>query len=139
MNYVLEGFAPLEQYSSHAMVLKIKNHAALVSLSQGNGNKEDFQKIVAAANVTEAICMMKIGSEYSDILPPAQAAIKALHLREKEIGKYTFKAEELTAVNRMIELLDAQLAIITVQEMQESLKIVEREVQKLKSKKKEST
>jgi hypothetical protein len=99
----------------------------MVALTKGEATKDDFNRLVAAANVVEALYIMGFGKEYKDAMDNGHSALMALGQRGKKIGKLVLKAEELQALNYMMELHDAQLDVITVKHLENAIKMVERE------------
>jgi len=99
----------------------------MVSLAQGQATKEDFNRLISAANVVEALYLMGFGTEYKAEMDAGQAALIEVAQRQHKLGKFVLKADELQALNLLMELHDAQLEVITVKDLERAIKLVERE------------
>ena len=110
---------------SAGTTLKIKNHAALESVRQGLGTREDIDVLICAFNITEALAMMRIGDDWRDEIRAAQDALLAVGRRGVETGKFILRGPELTSFNLAMEIHDAQLDACTVAELEKAIEVVE--------------
>lgn len=125
MTWVLAGMKPLTSVGGEAVKLKIINHDALNNLRTGNGTKLDFDTLVEALNITEALAIHRIGADWRTEIRSAQDAVYALGRRAVTNGmRFVFKAEELNAVNLAMEVHDAQLDACTVNDLEAAIKYV---------------
>lgn len=128
LGYVVEGLQPMAGMSE-ATTLRIVNHAALAALSQGVGTRLDVNALVEALNMTEALACQAVGTEYAGEIRTGQDALLALAQRGLAAGDvYVFRAAELTAVNLAMEIHDAQLDAITLQQLDRALELVRRKL-----------
>lgn len=127
IGYVLESITPVAKHDSYLVDLKLKNHAAMSKLVRGEADMHDMTTIIAVSNIVEALWQLGFGKEYEELLAPGQNAIKALAARASETGRYVCYASEITALNALMELHDAQMDVITVRDMERALKLAKSE------------
>lgn len=128
IGYVLTGFKRLDQVGDELVTLRIKNHGALAALTQGRADALDFNMLISALNVTEALMRQQIGAEYSPALKNGQEALTAIGQRCRSIGRFVLRAEEMNALNLAMEVHDAQLEICTVDQIERAIHTVRRVV-----------
>lgn len=128
VGYVVESVSPLASHGSMLLTLKIKNHAAMAALTQGKATLKDIDTLIQAVNVTEACYRLGIGKEYSEIVVTGLAALRAVGKRGHDTGKFILRAEEMRALNELMELHDAQLETMTVGDLEKAVKIVKEEM-----------
>lgn len=122
MDYLITGMKPLACIDDELVKLCIKNHAAFASLAQGKAGKTEFDILLTAFNMTEALMMQKLGDGYHGVITEGQQAMYAIGVRSLRLGgKFIAKSEELRALNKAMELHDAQLEICTVAELEKAI------------------
>ena len=127
IGYVMESMTPVSKHDSYAVDLKIKNHMAMTHLTQGVATKEDIDKLIAVVNVVEALYRLGFGREYKDEVRAGLDALHTVAKRGATTGKFILRAQEMTALNSVMELHDAQLDVITIRDMEQALRLVEQE------------
>jgi hypothetical protein len=127
LNYVLDSITPLTRYNPNLLDLKIKNHASMLALTQGRATRDDYNRLIALANIVEALYLMGFGKTYKDVMDQGHEALLAVGRRANGSGSYVLKADEMAALNLLMELHDAQIDIITVKDMERAIKLVEKE------------
>lgn len=127
LSYVLESLTPLAKFNPNVITLKIRNHEAMLSLTQGRATREDYNRLIAMANIVEALFLMGFGKEYKDVMDQGHEALLAVGKRANGTDHYVLKADEMAALNLLMELHDAQIDIITVKDMERAIKLVEKE------------
>lgn len=127
VGYVLESLTPLVKHDDALVNLKVKNHYAMASLTQGKAIKADMDVLINMANMTEALYRMGFGSEYKDTIALGNASLLAVSRRGAESGRFILKSEEMRALNELVELHDAQLEITTVKDIERAIALVENE------------
>lgn len=127
VGFVLEGLCPVRAHTSFALDLKIKNHGALASLMQGKGTRTDIDALIAMVNITEALCRLGFGTDYSAIVRDALAGVRSLGRRYTETGSSTMRAEEIKAINAVMELHDEQMDVIVLNDMDNAIALVQKE------------
>lgn len=125
--YVMESMSPVEKHGSYLLDLKIKNHAAITALTQGRATRADIDAIITMVNVVEALYRMGFGKEYEEVVLEGLASVRAVARRGVESGRFILKAHEMTAINTVTELHDAQMEVITVKDMEKAIQIIENE------------
>lgn len=127
VGYVLESLTPVAAHDSFLIDLRIKNHAAMAELTQGKATKKEMDTIINATNMTDALLRMGFGQEYRDVLDKGQAAVLAVSRRGADSNRFILRAEEMNAINTLMELHDAQLDVMVVKDIERALQLVERE------------
>ena len=133
MEYVLEGFAPLESAGSYLMDLKLVNHSAMTELLAGRATKKQMDSLIAMSNICEALQRMGFGEGYADVTTEGRFAILSIVFRAVEKHKFIPTGLEIQMLNRLIELHDAQMDIITVQDMEKAIDLAKKELKKNKA------
>lgn len=129
MAWVKSGLLPINKVDHAGVTLKIKNHAALANITQGNGTRDDIDVVIAAMNVTEALALLGKGKDWHAEIRAAQDAILQMGKRGLAKGdKFLFTGPEMQAVNLAMDVHDAQLDECTVAELEKALQMVEREI-----------
>lgn len=129
MAWVKSGLLPINQVDHAGVTLKIKNHAALASITQGVGTRDDIDIVIAAMNVTEALAIKGKGKDWHAEIRAAQDAILTMARRGlANGGRFLFTGPEMQAVNLAMDVHDAQLDECTVAELEKALNMVEQEI-----------
>lgn len=127
MGYIKESMTPVEKHGSYLLDLKIKNHAAITALTQGRATRADLDTIITMVNMVEALYRMGFGKEYEEVVLEGLASVRAVARRGVESGRFILKAHEMTAINTVTELHDAQMEVITIKDMEKAIQIIENE------------
>lgn len=128
VNYVLTGMKPVAAVGDELLMLRLRNHGALTALTQGRANNEQFNMLIAALNMTEALMMQDMGTQYSPQLRAGQDALRAIGTRYKTIKRFVLRAEEMKALNLAMDVHDAQLEICTVAQLEHAIMTVRKTV-----------
>ena len=123
--WVINGFKPMSE-SGEAVSLKIKNHLALSDITQGQGDKNKVDVLIAAMNMAEALHIVNpaLGKEYAPEIKAAQDAIYNMAKRGVAKGRFVFTGPEMQAMNTGMEVHDAQLDACTIGELEQAIKYV---------------
>jgi hypothetical protein len=134
LNWVLSGFKPLRDMNE-ATTLRIKNHDALLQITQGTGGRAQIDILIAAMNMAEAFYRVNpmLGLEYADEIREAQDAIVAMSRRGLAKGSFLFTGLELQAMNTGMDVHDAQLDACNVGELDKALALVHAEIKNKKA------
>ena len=127
MGFVLESLSPVRSHTSFMVDLKIKNHAALDSLTKGVATRNDIDMLITMGNMTEAFARMGFGADYSEVVKGGLLSLRAVGKRGAESGRFILKAAEMTALNEFMELHDAQMEVVTLRDMDEAIALVREE------------
>ena len=120
--YVLRGMAPLSTAKSEMTLLGVKNHGAMVALTEGNGTKDDALAIHCAMFTALVMARRGTGDEWEATLDQGRMAAIALLLRGTTTGRYLFTGPELSAVNAALEVHEAQLDATTIASFEADVK-----------------
>lgn len=123
--WVINGFKPMSE-SGEAISLKIKNHSALTDVTQGHGDRNKVDVLIAAMNMAEALHIVNpaLGKEYAPEIKAAQDAIYNMAKRGVQKGSFIFTGPEMQAMNTGMEVHDAQLDVCTIAELENAIKYV---------------
>lgn len=127
MGYVKESLTPIAKHAQFLIDLKIKNHGALASLTQGVAARADIDTLIAMSNICEALYRMGFGQEYNNVVRDGSDALHAVGQRGAKMGRFVLRAEEMNALNNLMELHDAQMDVINIKHMEQAFKIVDAE------------
>jgi len=119
MNWVCGGFKPLVSIKDEDTKLRLKNHIALEAIAKGQATNADLGILIAASNMTVALKCGGFGDEYHSIARAGADAIEAL----RDSGRTACTGPELTATKRMMELHDAQLDVVRINDLDAALKL----------------
>lgn len=110
-----------------AVSLKIKNHNSMFDMVHGHGDRNNFDILVAAMNMAEALSIInpeKLGGHLETEIRAAQDALHNMGKRSLARGVFRFTGPELQAMNTGMEIHDQQLDTCNIQELDEAVKLV---------------
>lgn len=128
VTWVLAGIKPFKEVSA-SIDIRIKNHAAMDALRRGEATKADIDVLIGAFNMTEAYVKLRpeLGIDWLTEIGEGQDALLAVARRGVASGKFILKAQELVAMNLVMELHDAQLDNTNVRDMELAMEIISKE------------
>lgn len=101
--------------------MRIISHDALDMMRQGKATRQHMDAIVNVSNMAETLAVLySLGRDWLPEIREAQAGIKALAERGAKMRRYVLKAEELNALNLLMQIHDSQLDACTVQMLGEA-------------------
>lgn len=121
MGYVMESLKPVAKHESYLLDLKIKNSEAMVALMRGSAVKGDMDTLIAMSNIVEALYQLGFGAEYKDVAIDGREALLQIVHRAVEIKRFVPTAEQVKALQDLMELHDAQMDVITIKDMERAL------------------
>ena len=128
VSWVLSG---LKSFSSvpYSTTLRIRNHAAMDTLRRGDATRADIDVLIGAFNMAEAYMRLRpeLGADWADEIKAGLDALHAVGKRGVSNGRFILKADELVAMNLVMEIHDAQLDNTTVNDMEKAMDIVTQE------------
>ena len=127
IGYVMESLKPVTKHESYLLDLKIKNSAAMVALMRGSAVKGDIDTLIAMSNIVEALYQIGFGAEYKDVAVDGREALLQIVHRAVTTKRFVPTAEQIKALQNLMELHDAQMDVITVKDMEKAFQIVENE------------
>jgi hypothetical protein len=120
--YSIEGAKLLiEEHPKYVTELKIKNHAAMLSLTRGEATRQDMDCLIQMYNIMDAFRVLGIGGIEQEIHRTGQS-ISSIARRQKFLAT----GPEITAINTLMDYHDELLEHITVRQ----LELAVREVRK---------
>jgi hypothetical protein len=129
MTWIKEGMKPMTSHNDAVLALRIKNHSALTAVVQGKATRDDLDILIAAVNITEALALRGIGSDWHDEIRAAQDAVLTMTRRGLANGdKFLFTGPEMQAVNLAMEIHDAQIDQASVSDLERALDKVQEEI-----------
>lgn len=114
--------------------IRIKNHAAMDALRRGDATKNEIDILIGAFNMTEAYTIInpEYGADWADEIKAGQDALLAVARRGvANNNRFILKAQELVAMNLVMEIHDAQLDKTTVRDMELAMDAIDK-IYKLK-------
>lgn len=125
VTWVLAGIKPFKDVPT-SINIRIRNHAAMDALRRGEATREDMDLLIAAFNMTEAYIRLRpdLGADWVTEIRQGQDALLMVAARGIESGRFILKAQELVAMNLVMELHDAQLDQTNVRDMELAMDIV---------------
>jgi hypothetical protein len=124
VGFVMEGLSPVRAHTAFMLDLKIKNHAAMDSLTKGVATRSDIDTIISMVNMTEAFARMGFGKDYGDVVRNGLQALRDVGKRGVAYGNFIMKASEMNALNSAMELHDAQMDVVTLNDMDAAIALV---------------
>ena len=121
MGYVMESLKPVTQHEDYLLDLKIKNSQAMLALMRGSATKGDMDTLIAMSNIVEALYRIGFGSEYKDVAIDGREAILNIVHRAVTTKRFVPTAEQIKALQLLMELHDAQMDVITIKDMERAL------------------
>lgn len=122
VEWVISGLKPLNQVADEAIKVKIKNHDAMLKLTQGTADILDMDTLVRASNMSISLeRSQKLGTDWRDELEAAKQALVSVIERGQKTARYVCKGPEMAAINLMMEVHDAQLDNATVSMLEKAL------------------
>lgn len=126
--YVLEGMVPITQHSFDLVTLKIKNSEAMVALLRGAATKADMNTLIAMSNISQALYDAGFGTEYRNVCVDGRHALLSIIDRAHRHGRFTPTGPEITMLNTLMELHDAQMEVIRVKDLESAIATVNHKV-----------
>ena len=119
--YVMESLVPVAKHESYLLDLKIKNSEAMRALLRGEATRDDMDTLIAMSNITEALYQLGFGREYGEVCVGGREAIIAITHRATERKRFVPTGPEITKLNLLMELHDAQMDVINIKDMENAL------------------
>jgi hypothetical protein len=114
-------------HESYLVDVRIKNHDSLAALTQGRAGRKEMDIVISMGNICEALYRLGFGKDYKDILAKGIDAIYQVGSRGVSTNKFIMRAQEINAINDLMELHDAQLDVVTIRDMEKASAQVRKE------------
>lgn len=126
LGYVLGSIQPINQLTDVMLSLKIKNSQALYALTHGEATKADMDVLVAMSNMSEALHELGFGPghEFQQMCIEGRVAIISICHRAKQHKRFVPTGPEMSMLNQLMELHEAQLEVCTVRDIEKALALV---------------
>jgi hypothetical protein len=121
-----ENIRPVASHSTYLLDLQIKNSSAMTALLQGRANKRDVDTLIDMSNIVEALQRKGFGRDYADVAVDGREAILKIVWRAVDKLRFVPTGPEIQALNRLMELHDAQMEAITVKDLEEAIVLAKR-------------
>jgi len=129
VSYVLSGLKPLTQMKEEYFLIQIKNREALEQVRVGTADKVDMDRLIASANMAEALALQGKGREWLDDIQAAQEQLLALARRGAKNGmRFVMNAQEWEALKLIIDLHEVQLENSTVYDIEKAYDYVDKRI-----------
>ena len=139
VNWVLAGLKPISEVGDALVTLKAKNHSALTEITQGRGNRDQIDVLIAAMNMCEAYAVHGKGIDWLPEINQAQEAVFTMGKRGLEKCRFLFTGEEMKAVNLAMDVHDEQLNQSSVMELEKMIDYVTEQIRLKKARHIQST
>lgn len=126
MGFVTERITPITKHESYLIDLQLKNSQAMAALLQGRATKRDMDTLIAMSNIVEALQRNGFGTDYTDVAVDGREAILKIVWRAVDKLRFVPTGPEINALNLLMELHDAQMEIITVQDMEAAIALAKK-------------
>lgn len=134
MTWVQAGMKPFNAID-YGTTLRVRNHDAMDKLRRGVATKDDIDTLIGVFNMCEGFRRLRdeLGSDWSEEIREGQDALLAVARRGVEMGRFVLKAEELLAMNLVMEIHDAQLDNTNVRDLEKAMDIIDKDHKTKKS------
>jgi hypothetical protein len=122
--YVLESLKPVKDHDSYLMDMRIKNHGAMTALTQGQADEAQINFLIHMSNISEALCIMGFKQEYVELILEGSDALLQVGRRGVATRRFVLKAEEMNAINLLMQINDEQMDMITIRDMENAIELV---------------
>lgn len=113
-------------------VMSARIELALHMLTTGKATAVEIKDLINMSNMAQALKRQGYGTEYAAELHAGATAVENISLRHAARTKgYVATGPELMALRAMVEIHDAQLAAVTVGELQAGIETVNKKVKEV--------
>jgi hypothetical protein len=135
LGFVLSGMQRLPQLKDQFLMIQIKNREALEQVRIGRANKDDIDRLIAMANMSESLAIHGKGSDWLKEINESQHHLHALAERGVRLGmRFVMKAAEWEALKLITDLHEVQLENSTVYDIEKAYDYVEKTIRAGKAK-----
>lgn len=128
IGYVMESVTPIRCDKNRILDLRIKNSQSMVHLLQGKATKADMDILVALSNMCEALIDFGFGKEHRTISIDGREALLKIIWRAVDKLKFIPTGPEIKALNKMMELHDAQMDVVTLGDLEKAIQYINKKV-----------
>ncbi len=125
LEFVLSGLKPVRDLPGVYLDVQIKNREALDQVRRGLATKADIDMLIGAFNITEALAIMGLGSDWREEITQGQDALLDLSRRGVANGmRFIMTAKQWELLKVVMDLHEEQLAHATVYDIEKAHDIV---------------
>lgn len=129
LGFVLSGMQRLPQLKDQFLMIQIKNREALEQVRTGRATKDDIDRLIATANMSESLAIHGKGSDWLKEINESQHHLRALAERGARRGmQFVMKAAEWEALKLITDLHEVQLENSTVYDIEKAYDYVEKTI-----------
>lgn len=128
IQYVAESVLPVERHEGYLVNLKLRNELAMEALLKGRATRQEVSDLIAMSNICEALVRMGFGADYKDEAVAGREAIIRITHRATVLQRYVATGPETNQLRTLMELHDAQMAVITVRDMEKAINLAKKEL-----------
>jgi hypothetical protein len=121
VGYLLEGMHTVRSKGAFVADLHFNCIGAMNALTQGKADRKHMDTLIAASNMAEALQDLGFGADCSEITIGGREALVAISCRSQRVGKFGPSGSDLIALKALMALHEAQLDVITVNDMQSAI------------------
>jgi hypothetical protein len=123
IGFVVENSKGLaEQHNDYLTELKIKTHAAMLSLTRGEATKLDMNDLIQSYNVMDAFRLLGVKGVEQEI-KAAGDSIKSIAERAKIHGKYLATGLEIKTLNDFLAYHDELMEHVTMKQFSDAVQL----------------
>lgn len=117
-----ENIRPVANHTSYLLDVRLKNSSAMAALLAGHATKKDMDMLVAMSNITYALMESGgFGRGHEEVATQGRMAIIGIALRAAKVLRFVPTGPEIQALNKLMELHDAQMDAITVKDLDKAI------------------
>jgi len=121
VGYTIESMKPVALHDDFLIDLKIKNALAMQALIMEKAEKSDMDNLISMNNVVHALLRMGFGTQFKEYMNNGREALLDVCRRGAADQKFICRGPQITALNELLELHDAQMEVITVKDMERAI------------------
>lgn len=124
LEIVADRIKPIDKQDSWLLDNNLRSASALSALMRGEANRGDIDQLKCVNNMAIGLQKFDTGMEYRSITRKSADAIIAIAERRVRNGKFLATGPEIKALQDLLELHEAQLAICTVGDVNKAYEYV---------------
>lgn len=127
LEFVLSGLKPVRDLPGVYLDVQLKNRAALEQVRKGDATRQDIDMLIGAFNITEALALSGMGSDWIEEINEAQTALLELARKGVERNmRFIMTAKQWEALKLVMDLHEEQLANATVYDIEKAHDFVQK-------------
>ncbi len=131
LGYVLEGLRPLTDFGDTSLKARLQNESSLRAVIDGTAKKYDLDILINMSNMATALSR-KHGVDWRAEIIQAAWVIDTMQKRLRKWGKVQATPSEIESLTLLADIHDAQLDAAAVVDVEKALRIVKKNVAKIR-------